>query len=256
MTTTLSALQKAFHDYLQGNSSAIEEKIMGKNAADVKRRLKIYQEAYQLRLLENLQKQYPVLYKWLGEKNFSDLSAAYEKTYTPDDVIMRRYGALLSTLLMKQDEIFLSELARFEWAINEVLDEAPDVSLLSLTEIQRLSTEALLKATFSLQPALQCLSFDYPVPDFWQQCTKRRPRKIPLPSESPTDWIIWRKNLCPYYCRILPLEKKLLQALDTGINFEGLCDTAAQEIPEEEAANTVAQMLMRWLSNGWLTSRG
>ena len=50
------------------------------------------------------------------------------------------------------------------------------------------------------------------------------------------------------------LEYSLIQAAIEGKNFTELCELASESLGEEAAAATVAQAVMGWLQNRWLTN--
>src|SRR3989338_769745 len=172
--TTLAELQKSLHDFLQGKPSDIEQHVSGKNITEVKRRLKIYQDAYQMRLLENLRKQFPVLARYLGEEKFVAFATGYEAAFPPQGFAIRRYGEHVAEFLLKtstgsaESAGYLSELAAFEWAMNEALDESADAPLFTQAHLQQFTPDALLAQRFRFHPSLRGLLFHYDIPNFWQ----------------------------------------------------------------------------------------
>jgi hypothetical protein len=248
----LRTMQKALHDFLRGQSCDIESYVVGKNTAEVKRRLAVYQEAYQLRLEENLKKQYPVLALWLGAEAFTQLALAYEKMFPPTDCAMRHYAAHLAEYFRAVNDVFLFDLATFEWAMNVALDDSADAILLTLADFQKITPDVLLSLRFQFNPSLQLLSLQYNIPVFWQTAQKAKPRVI---AEYCPDQrcvvCVWRRETLPYFRCITPLEETLINAAMHNQKFSDLCDLAAASLGEQ-AIDVVAQTILRWLKDGWL----
>jgi len=153
--TDLRTIQQSLHHFLQGKPSDIKSYVVGKTADEVKRRLEVYQEAYQIRLEENLRRQYPVIAAWLGMEKFHALASDYEQMFPPNDYAIRHYAKALPGYFQSQGEHFLYALATFEWAMNVALDESPDAILLTIQDFQKITPEALLSASFHFNPTLQ-----------------------------------------------------------------------------------------------------
>ncbi len=249
---TLKEIQTALHDYLQKKPSAIENLVVGKNAAETKRRLGIYREAYALRLRDNLLKQYPVLATFLGT-GFQALADRYIAEFPPDDVVIRHYGAHLPGYLKSEQDPFLAELAAFEWAMNTALDDSANAELLTLEALQKLTPEVLFERRFLFNPSLTLLTFHYDIPHYWMNARKKKFTPKPALLKEPLYVGVWRKELIPYHGIFQPLEFQLLQEARAGTSFVGLCEVAAKSLSEEEAANRIAQAVFRWVKDGLIS---
>lgn len=255
--TKLFDIQKSFYDYLRGQPSDVEQYVIGKNDHEIKRRLNIYQEAYQLRLLENLRKQYPVLAKYLGEEKFNELAAQYNVDYPPKHYAIRRYGENLANFIQKirEQKRFLSQLAAFEWAMNEALDDSAEAVLYTQEDLQKLTQEALIEQRFHFHPSVHCLIFDADIPAFWQAIRKAQGKKMREPTAEECYYLVWRKDLIPYYQAVEKLEWELIQAAQKHANFADLCELAAQGLTEDAAALVTAQKIFGWIAQGWLVHK-
>jgi hypothetical protein len=251
---TLQDIQEALQNYIQGKSSNIEKMIIGKNAKEVKRRLEIYQEAYSLRLAENLRKQFSMLAKALGYEKFQALCKDYQTAYPPTDRIIRRYGASLVTYLQaaSYEKCFI-ELAAFEWAKAIALDDSAEASLLTLEDLQKLSPEAFTEMRFDFHPSLQFFAFDYDIPNYWLALEKNPHKKLlPDKAKAPYFYANWRKDYIPYHLALTALTFQLAQAAKQGASFADLCEITAKDLTEEAASQTVAQTILQWIQHGWL----
>lgn len=248
----LRAIQQSLHNFLRDQPSDIESYVVGKNVAEVKRRLEIYQTAYQLRLEENLKKQYPVILLWLGAEKFTALAIAYESMFPPTDYAIRHYAAHLPKYFHAEGDSFLFDLATFEWAMNVALDDSPNALLLTLNDFQKITPDALLSLTFQFNPSLQLLALHYDIPSFWQAAKKAKPRAMPdYCSDNLCHVCIWRRETLPYFRTVPALEAILITQAMQNKNFSDLCEWAADSLGEQ-AVDFVAQMVLRWLKDGWL----
>lgn len=251
--TDLRTIQQALHQFLQGKASDIYQYVVGKNPAEIKRRLAVYQEGYQLRLEENLRKQYPVLCLWLGGKKFTELALAYDQAFPPTDCAIRYYAQHMPAYFQARAEDFLFDLTVFEWAMNTALDSSSDALLLTPEDFQKITPEALLSITFQFHPSLQFLTLHYDIPTFWRAAQKSKPSTPPAYSADPLFQVaVWRKNTQVYFRTLTALEAELLTAAQQKENFSDLCARAAISSDENEAVNFVAQTVLRWLKDGWL----
>jgi len=251
--TNLRVIQQSLHDFLRNQPSEIESYVVGKNTTEVKRRLEVYQDAYQLRLEENLKKQYPVISLWLGAEKFTALALAYEKMFPPTDYAIRHYATHLAEYFHAINDPFLFDLATFEWAMNIALDDSPNALLLTLADFQKITPDALLSITFQFNPSLQLLALHYDIPSFWQAAKKAKPRVMPdyLSDDNLCHVCLWRRENLPYFRSVTSLEATLVTQAMQGKNFSDLCEVAAASL-DQQAVDFVAQTILRWLKDGWL----
>ena len=128
-------LQHKFQNYLMNTDLAFKSCIHGTAKASVDTRLAIYKNAYQLRLIDALAANYPVLKKYLGCEQFHELGEHFLKIYPSTFRSIRWFGDKLAVFLYEAkpycDMPYLAELAQFEWA-NTLVFDAPDSHLLQV----------------------------------------------------------------------------------------------------------------------------
>ena len=251
----LRQLQEALQNFLRHDQKEIEQFVVGKNKSEIKKRLEVYQEAYQLRLAENLQKQFPVIYKFLGAEFFSDLAKGYEKTYPPKHYAIRNYGAHFSDYLKSLEKPELAEVACLEWAMAIALDDSPTNETLTLLDFQKLSPENLLEMTFHFHPSLKKLHCDYQTINFWHTLQKNKFKKLAEKLPQKETVAVWSYQNQVYFRSVDDLENNLWIHAQEGKNFSDLSALAAESLPEEEAAHYTAQTILRWLKDGWLVKK-
>ncbi len=251
----LQQLQMDFQNFLEGkNTINIERWIVAKTPKELDKRLGIYREAYQLRLLENLRKQFPVLLNALGKAAFEVLGKQYIQAYPPDHFAIRLFGQYFPMFLKDCGEYpeYLSELATLEWAMDEALDNSAEQSIFTLEDLQEIGEEKLLTTQFYFQDSLKVLSLAYDIPALWQAV--RTYHKLPKNIEAvPTYVAVWRYQWQPYFFGISEMNWNLIKSAQSGKNFTELCTLAHQNNDEAEAAAKTAEIVMGWINNHWLT---
>lgn len=256
MTTLADTQQQLFH-YLQGKPSTIEALVTGKNPTETQRRLDIYREAYQLRLHDNLCKQFPVLRAHLRGPSFDQMAQAYLQAYPPVHFAIRCYGEHLAAFLSQATEYapraYLAELAELEWCLMGILDQSPAQPVLTTADVAQLTPDVLGSTCFALQDHWCLRRFHYETP-VWRDALQKN-TKAPLPKalSTPQYVALWRRDYQSYYRALPALEVEFAQALQRGQSFTALCDLAAAktETDQAQAAQLVVQALLSWIQDGW-----
>src|SRR3569833_4109276 len=88
----LLKLQEAFQRFLLGGDPTIGSHVVGTQRVPVETRLGIYGDGYRLRLIEALQKSFPVLAELMGEADFQGLAARYVEAHESTFFNIRWYG--------------------------------------------------------------------------------------------------------------------------------------------------------------------
>src|SRR5262245_35003945 len=97
--TTLADLQYRFQNYVLHDEPGMITRIGGQEGIDPQRRLRIYFDAYRLRLVEALATDYEALRALLGDNQFSDACRAYVEATPSVFRNVRWYGAGLAEFL-------------------------------------------------------------------------------------------------------------------------------------------------------------
>ena len=126
----LLKIQDAFQRFLLGGDPTIGSHVVGTQRVPVETRLGIYGNGYRLRLIEVLQKSFPVLAQLLDEK-FEALAASYVEAHPSTFFNIRWYGDRMAEFLAADAEYskvpILAEMARWAWAMGGVFDAAVNV---------------------------------------------------------------------------------------------------------------------------------
>jgi len=212
----------------------------------------IYQQAYQLRLAEALQYNYPALYQLLGDEEFFSLSNHYRQQYSSSHPSIRWFGAQLSEFLSNHDPYsvipLFGELAQFEWALRHTIDAADTHSLTS-TELQKIAPQAWGNLQIKTHPALSLFHFDWNTIQVWQAL--KFEHEPPQPESADSHWIIWRSHdLTTMWRSCGEMENFALMALQSGMNLAALCCLLEEHSPSAED-HDLPRQVANWLF-GWL----
>jgi hypothetical protein len=256
-TSRLRRLQEDFHGYLLHPDGRMRDDIVGTRTVSADARLRVYAEAYRLRLLEALRVDYPVLHTLYGDEDFERLGLAYIERHPSRHFSIRYFGRHLSRALGEdarfRDSSFLAELAAFEWALGEAFDAA-DSPVATLGEISAIAPEAWPDMCLRLHLSLRRLDLRWNVPPVWKAVSEG---ESPLPwqcAEVPLTWAIWRKGLETYFRSLTPEEAWMLGAVLQGQCFADLCEGLCAWVDEAQVALHAAGLLRTWVTDGWVVA--
>jgi hypothetical protein len=262
----LPDIQEAFQRYLLSGESTIGSHVMGTERVPVETRLGIYADGYRLRLIEVLQKTFPVLAGLLGESDFETLAAAYVEAHESTFFNIRWYGNQMGEFLAAEATYskapILAEMARWEWAMAAVFDAA-DAEPIDIGAFAQIAPEDWAALRFDWSPALQVLELEWNVPQLWKAVTEGNDER-PDPVYEPASYLIWRRELQIYFRLLGEEEASVVAAARNGHSFGELCvllcehlDAAGGAHPETaelpaKASQHAAGFLRGWVESGLL----
>ncbi len=251
MSTPAPALfrqQAALQQWLLHGDTAILAEVQGGDRRDD--RLRIYANAYRLRLHEVLGNDFPVLRAWIGEAAFAALADEYLRAYPSRHPSVRHFGRHFAAWLQRCNTApGQADLARFEWAQGEVFDAA-DAPVLAMDALARLPPTAWPVLRLRLLPALRLLRLPSAVPARIVAHGEGRPLQTAYTGDDIGDWLLWRRGLQIHWRRLETDEAELLALAQAGATFPRLCARLAGDLPEAEAALRAAGLLKRWFADG------
>lgn len=258
MSEPLPTLQRQFQDYLLGVDGAIAATIGDSPRESGATLLEVYRDAYVLRLVEILGKDYPKTKEMLGEEPFDAVGRAYLRAHPSSSFSVRWFGRHLAGFLAAtapwSDYPMLAEMATLEWALGEAFD-APDVPVIGPEAMAAVPHAGWPGLTFELHPSLRRHTFKFAVPELWQQLEHGETPEEPVPAyDAPVEFLIWREGLETAYRGIDPDESWAVEQVLQGTPFGQLCDGLTQFHDPATAAGRAAQMLKQWLSDGLVVS--
>lgn len=251
MTTSLMQLQNELQAYILENEAQVEKEIIPPANSSAKIRLDVYREGYYLRLIEILALDFPNIKKLLGDTAFDKLSRAYIDAYPSNQFSVRTFGRHFEKFLSNRPdcEPVLPEIAKFEWAIAEVQDEADAVPL-TIEEMAKIPPEAWAGMRFSLHPSVQVLSFFYNAPEIWRAIDSNEKPPEAQHQDTPKYWLVWRFEFLSYFNSLTEQESHMFKAIQAGKAFAEICEDLCQWFEDEEVVQFAAGVLRTWVSEG------
>jgi hypothetical protein len=240
LATELDGLQARI---LHGDA-AVFPRVRG---ADATHRLRIYADAYRLRLVEVLGNDFPMTRDAVGEDAFTGFAERYLQAHPSTQPSVRHLGSAFADWLATQAEAppGLHELARFEWLQAAAFD-APDAPSLDVADIAALAPESWPSLRLQLHPCVRLLDTERLAIDEGALTL--------ADGDSPVRWLLWRDADGDVRWRSLEVdEADALQAIHNGANFGELC-ARLESRHGEDGALRAASLLKRWLADGLLAA--
>jgi hypothetical protein len=169
--TSLRELQLAFvdgalHDYPARICSMIRD-----NGVEPQRRLAIYRNNVREGFLKTLTAMFPTVVRLAGEHWFRQTGCEYLRRHPSRSGnlhnIGERFAALLDDDLRATAYGYFTDVARLEWAYQEVLvsDDRPPLAASALASVAAEDYESLI---FETHPALRLVESNYPIFAIWK----------------------------------------------------------------------------------------
>lgn len=212
-------------------------------------RLRIYRDAYALRLIEVLGQDFPVLKALLGEARFDTLARAYLQAHPSTQPSVRHFGARFAGWLAQGHDLDAAavELARFEWTQGEVFDAADDHAV-SLADMAVVPPQHWPRLRFMLASHLRWLTLSSHAPA--QVTAHAAGDNVPeMRAATPATWLLWREAFAVHWRRLDADEADALRSVRTGQCFGDLC-TQLAHAHGPEAPLRAAGLLKRWIHDG------
>lgn len=167
---SLLELQKAFGSaLLLGETAAIEPFVLA-NGLEPAARLRIYRNNARENFLATLQAAYPVLERLVGLEYFRQMGLQYMQQHPSPSGNLHHVGERLAGFLARRFEdteyAYLAEVARLEWACQEVLVAAEHTPL-DVARLAAVPSEAYARLVFLLHPAVRIVASPFPVMRIW-----------------------------------------------------------------------------------------
>lgn len=251
---TLQSRQSAMQVWLLHGDAGIADaidpaRVHGETRDD---RLRIYADAYRLRLADVLGQDYPVSKIVLGDARLDALADAYMRAHPSTQPSVRHFGHAFATWLSTRRDVprALHELARFEWLQGEAFDAA-DADALDFDAIAMLPAESWPGLRLRLHPATRLLAMHCNAANV----VDAHARGLPLPrlrNGAIRHWLLWRADSDVHWRRLDDDEADALQGVQSGDTFAALCQRLnARHL---DGALRAASLLKRWLADGVLAA--
>ncbi|MFG6486538.1 putative DNA-binding domain-containing protein [Roseateles sp. BYS78W] len=232
-------------------------------AGDFATGLAVYRHAYRARLAEALADNYTVLARALGDDGFDALAQAYIAAHPSRHPSIRWFGhELAGFMAAAADDLVphasLVDFAAMDWALRGAFDAA-DAPLLAPATLAALGPDDWAGLVLHLHPSARRVRLGHAIEPAWRLLREWEPElgadQPDLPEPEPHDHVLlaWRQAGETRWRSLEPLEAALLDAVADEAPFALLCERAAAELGDPEAAApAVIGALQRWLADGLL----
>jgi hypothetical protein len=255
--TALLATQRAFLDALLGRGDGAIAALADGPRNDAATLFGIYRDAYGLRLVEALGQDFPALAALLGEDGFDRMARDYLAAHPSRSHTVRELGRRLPAFLALdsawRSDPTVADLARFEWALREVFDEAADDPL-EFATVAATAAADWPERRFAPVTALRRLALGAGIPAFWQ-AVESGDGAPPRPAGGDiVEWIVWRADLLREFRSMPEDEAWMFDAMAEGVPFAALCEGMGRWHAPEAAASRAAGLLRAWIDHGMLAA--
>lgn len=229
--------------------------IVGSRGFTRSQRLKVYREAYYLRLLEALTATFPTLKAMLGDDQFRHLTRVYVDAFPSNHFSVRQYGHKLPWYIRHRSALpqrpALAEIAEWEWAMAYAFDAA-DRDPPSPDSLAAMPAEDWPLVRFEFHDSLFHVSTRWNTVDVWRALSHEEPPPSIEPIKAMQRWTVWRKGLKVLYVCPDTVELRALRLAEMGLTFAEICTGAPAEGTAESRALWCAQLIRRWVDRGWI----
>jgi hypothetical protein len=254
----LKRLEQDFQTCMLGKHLDMAGQVVGDARADAAERIQVYVEGYRLRLLEVLQDNFTGLHGLLGDEQFDALGRAYIDAHPSTHPSVRWFSkhleGFLRTTAPFDRQLYLAEMAAFEWAQGLVFDAA-DQTAMTMQDLASLPPEAWAQLRLDFAAAIQRLDCAWSVPTAWTRLEAGEAPALEA-AERPRPWLLWRADLTTHWRSLTEDEAWMLDAARAGKDFGGLCEGLCRWHTPETVAMQAASYLKLWLNDGLITGIG
>ncbi len=253
--SALARTQDVLQSYVVAGADDVMREISGPDEAFRSTRLKIYYDAYRLRLIEALASDYGTLKAYVGDDQFDSIARAYIDAHPSTFRNVRWFGGRLAAFL--HDDLryanypVLAELAEFEWTLGLAFD-APDSPPLKFDDLAAVALDDWPSVRFLPQPSLRTIFTRWNVTAIWHAINDDSTPPEPQNAGERTVIAIWRKAFSPHFRSLDDDETIFWNRICDGATFSESCDVLAAQVDAALAPQRAAEYLRRWVDDAWL----
>jgi hypothetical protein len=229
--TSLRELQQSFVDGVLLGDTARIGALIRRNGIAPERRVGIYRNNAVEGFLKTMRATFPVLLRLAGENWFLQTAREYMHRFPSRcgnvHYIGEHFADFLDGHLAGSDHLYFADVARLEWAYQQVLVAAdhPHFEIAALATVPPANYEAL---TFETHPAMRLVSSPYPILAIWKA---NQPDADIAPihlDDGPSRVLIIRREDHVELRELAAGEFVLLNAFGNGDSFAKAADAALQ----------------------------
>ena len=239
----LASMLDGLQERILRGDGAIFARVRG---ADAAHRLRIYADAWRLRLVDILGNDFPATRAALGDGEFAEFAERYLHAHPSTQPSVRHVGSAFADWLEAQADAppGLHELPRFEWLQAAAFDAA-DAGMLGIDAVAALPAGAWPTLRLRLRPCVRLLDTTH----------------LAVVADAPAiadagstmSWLSWRDADGDVHWRQLEHdEAEALHGIARGADFGELCERLSTQ--HDDGSRRAASLLKRWLADGLLAA--
>ena len=247
----LAELQRRFQRHLMGGDAEVARVVVDSERVPVATRLKVYSDAYRVRLIEALGSNYPRLEQLIGKEAFAEVALRYLDRHPSTNRSVRWFGHRLPEMLreMHTAEPWFADLASLEWMLAGAFD-APNDDVASVEALSQIPPDRWSNLRFELHASTQHLVLESNAPTLFKALSAEQPADEARLLDKPQRWLIWRQDLTPQYRSIGASEAAALDTIVAGGTFADVCEVLCDWHAEDQVPLAAAGLLKSWMSDG------
>jgi len=257
---SLRELQTQFADALTSGNGDLVAPYVVANGIDPARRVGIYANNRRANFLATLESTFPVLARLAGSDWLRQSGNAYLRSFPPRSgnlhYVGEHYAGFLERELGDTSHAYFADVARLEWAYQEVL-VAAEPGALDLASLAGVAPEQQDAIVFALSPAARLVRSMYPLLAIWkanQPDAADDGRTIRL-DEGPSLLLVIRRR-DHVELRELPVGAfEFLAAIARSHTLETAAAAATQADPSFDLAASLTRLVQLGAITDWSTSR-
>jgi hypothetical protein len=224
--------------------------------AQAARRIAIYRNAYEVRLIDALQDTFAHTLLYLGDAVFEQAARAFIAAHPSNHGNLRWYGSQFAPWLTAHfaADPDVGEMAELDYTLRWAFD-GPDAKPLSMPELALIPAEAWETICFSLVPTAKCLTVRMNTVAIWHALDQSQPPPDAAPLSEPGSVLIWRYGLQPHFRSICKMEAMAIQFIQQSRSFSYLCSELEMQFPEISVPTVAGALLRRWIEDELLLIR-
>jgi hypothetical protein len=258
--STLAELQHDFQHFLLEGDASVRGEIESAVDISADTRLEVYAQAYRLRLLEALGKDYPGLKGLIGDAAFEAAGRAYIDQYPSQHPSLRWFGRYFPEFLLARDEAApkaanslspetQAEIAAFEWSSGECFDAA-DTAIVGIDAMSEVPADQWANLRLRFQPGLRRLNLHCNAPAIWKAANDGEALPGVERNATPIAWVLWRREMKIFWRSLTTDEAEALDAAIAGGSFGEICELLCAHVGDDAAPMRAATLLRQWLHDG------
>lgn len=179
-------------------------------------RLSVYHNNIIGSLSASLCATFPMIENLVGEEFLKEMSRAFVFKHPPQNAVLHHYGEGFSDFIKTYEPArglpYLSDVARFEWAINHAYYAEDDFPL-PADALAKISNDKLTETVLNLRASATLIKSNYPLIDLWNFCLNNHPAPD-MSVKNDHYVIVYRPALDVQFVPLLQDEYAFLSALN------------------------------------------